>query len=166
MWCQSQFHRRIVSQSRVQSCGSERNGVPVSPPTTAIDFEKVESQPEFQALKKKHRSLVLPLSAFFFLWYFTYVLLGAYAHDFMATPVIGNINLGILLGLGQFATTFIITMVYVRFANQRIDPAANEIRLMLEKQAADFAERPADTPGAHTVGKAAETPAENEEGQR
>ncbi|WP_460989806.1 DUF485 domain-containing protein, partial [Staphylococcus aureus] len=47
------------------------------------------------------RSLVLPLSAFFFIWYFAYVLLGAYAHDFMATPVIGNINLGILLGLGQ-----------------------------------------------------------------
>lgn len=111
----------------------------VTSPPTAIDFEKVESQPEFQALKKKHRSLVLPLSAFFFIWYFAYVLLGAYAHDFMATPVIGNINLGILLGLGQFVTTFVITMVYVRFANRRIDPAANDIRLMLEKQADDFA---------------------------
>ena len=138
----------------------------MSPPTTAIDFEKVESQPEFQALKKKHRSLVLPLSAFFFLWYFAYVLLGAYAHDFMATPVIGNINLGILLGLGQFATTFIITMVYVRFANRRIDPAANEIRLMLEKQAADFAECPADARGAHAAGAPAETPTEDEEGER
>lgn len=138
----------------------------MSPPTTAIDFEKVESQPEFQALKKKHRSLVLPLSAFFFLWYFAYVLLGAYAHDFMATPVIGNINLGILLGLGQFATTFIITMVYVRFANRRIDPAANEIRLMLEKQAADFAECPVDARGAHAAGAPAETPTEDEEGER
>lgn len=138
----------------------------MSPPTAAIDFEKVESQPEFQALKKKHRSLVLPLSAFFFLWYFAYVLLGAYAHDFMATPVIGNINLGILLGLGQFATTFIITMVYVRFANRRIDPAANEIRLMLEKQADGFADRPADARGAHAVGAPAETPTEDEEGER
>ncbi|WP_243743454.1 DUF485 domain-containing protein [Brevibacterium luteolum] len=138
----------------------------MSPPTAAIDFEKVESQPEFQALKKKHRSLVLPLSAFFFIWYFAYVLLGAYAHDFMATPVFGNINLGILLGLGQFVTTFIITMVYVRFANRRIDPAANEIRLMLEKQAADFAERPADTGGTHAAGESAETRTEDMEGDR
>ena len=156
----------MFRQSRVQPGGRERNGVTVSPPTAAIDFEKVESQPEFQALKKKHRSLVLPLSAFFFLWYFAYVLPGAYAHDFMATPVIGNINLGILLGLGQFATTFIITMVYVRFANRRIDPAANEIRLMLEKQAADFAERPADTGGVHAAGESAETRTEDTEGDR
>ena len=160
------FDSAVFANAAFRLSGSERNGVTVSSPPTAIDFEKVESQPEFQALKKKHRSLVLPLSAFFFIWYFAYVLLGAYAHDFMATPVFGNINLGIVLGLGQFVTTFIITMVYVRFANRRIDPAANEIRLMLEKQAADFAERPADTGVAHAAGEPAETPTEDTEGER
>ena len=33
-------------------------------------------------------------------WYAAYVLLGAFAHDFMAIKVFGNINVGLLIGLG------------------------------------------------------------------
>jgi uncharacterized membrane protein (DUF485 family) len=40
----------------------------------------------------------------------------------MATPVWGNINAGLLIGLGQFLTTFVITGLYVRFANRELDP--------------------------------------------
>ena len=68
----------------------------------------------------------------FLVWYFAYVLLAAYAHEFMATPVIGNINIGLLLGLGQFVTTFAITTWYVSWANRKLDPLAEEIRADLE----------------------------------
>ena len=68
----------------------------------------------------------------FIVWYFAYVLLAAYAHEFMATPVIGNINIGLLLGLGQFVTTFAITTWYVSWANRKLDPLAEEIRADLE----------------------------------
>jgi len=68
----------------------------------------------------------------FLVWYFAYVLLAAYAHEFMATPVIGNINVGLLLGLGQFVTTFAITTWYVSWANRKLDPLAEEIRADLE----------------------------------
>jgi uncharacterized membrane protein (DUF485 family) len=71
---------------------------------------------------------VFPTTAFFLIWYATYVLLGAFAHDFMATRVWGNINVGLLLGLGQFLTTFLITGIYVRFANRELDPRAEAIR--------------------------------------
>ena len=63
------------------------------------------------------------------------MLLGAFAHDFMATKVIGNINVGLLLGLGQFVTTFVITGLYVRFANKELDPRAEAIRTKLESEA-------------------------------
>ncbi|MGL4241596.1 MAG: DUF485 domain-containing protein [Beijerinckiaceae bacterium] len=43
------------------------------------------------------------------------------------------VNVGILLGLGQFVSTFAITMIYVRFANRRLDPIATEIRDELEE---------------------------------
>ena len=68
----------------------------------------------------------------FLAWYFLYVLLADYAHDFMATPVFGNVNVGLLLGLAQFVTTFAVTTWYVWWANRRFDPLADEIRHDLE----------------------------------
>ena len=62
--------------------------------------------------------------------------LGAFAHDFMAIKVWGDINVGIIVGLGQFVSTFIITAIYVRFANRELDPRAEAIRNQLEGGAA------------------------------
>jgi uncharacterized membrane protein (DUF485 family) len=72
------------------------------------------------------------MTAFFLVWYGLYVALGAFAHDFMAIRVFGNINVGLLIGLGQFLTTFVITGLYVRFANRELDPRAAAIREELE----------------------------------
>ena len=66
------------------------------------------------------------------LWYLAYALLAAYAADFMATPVFGNINVGLLFGLGQFVTTFGVTAWYVSYANRQLDPLAEEIRADLD----------------------------------
>ena len=74
----------------------------------------------------------LVLTAVFLIWYGIYVMLGAFADEFMATKVWGNINLGLILGLLQFVTTFVITGLYVRFANREIDPKAAAIRAELE----------------------------------
>lgn len=94
----------------------------------------MQASPEFQELRSKLRRFVFPMSAAFLIWYSTYVLLGAFATDFMAIRVWGNINVGILIGLGQFLTTFLITFIYVRFANREIDPRAEAIRAELEEQ--------------------------------
>lgn len=88
----------------------------------------VQASPEFQDLRRTLRRFVFPTTAFFLIWYATYVLLGAFAHDFMATRVWGNINVGLLLGLAQFLTTFLITGLYIRFANRELDPRAAAIR--------------------------------------
>ncbi|MBH0129678.1 DUF485 domain-containing protein [Salinibacterium sp. NK8237] len=91
-------------------------------------YQDEEKEPAFIELKRRHRSFVFPLTVFFLVWYFAYVILAAYAHDFMATPVFGVINVGLLLGFGQFISTFVITMMYVSFANRRLDPLAAQIR--------------------------------------
>ena len=70
----------------------------------------------------------------FLTWYLAYVLLSTYAPDFMATEVFGNVNLGILLGLAQFVTTFVITHLYVAHANRNTDPIADEMRDRLERR--------------------------------
>jgi len=96
------------------------------------EYERVERSERFRSLKKRHRSFVFPLAVGFLVWYFVYVLLADYAHEFMATPVWGNVNVGLLFGLGQFVTTFAITTWYVSFANRKLDPIADEIRAELE----------------------------------
>ncbi|GAA2104171.1 MULTISPECIES: DUF485 domain-containing protein [Brevibacterium] len=111
---------------------------PGGPPAggPGVDYVAVQESPAFSGLRRTHRSFVFPLAVFFLLWYAAYVLLGAYAHEFMARPVFGTINMGILLGLLQFVTTFVITTAYVMYANRRLDPQAEAIRADLEKQEA------------------------------
>lgn len=104
-----------------------------SPPAhTEQQFLEMQASPEFQELRTRLRRFVFPMTAFFLVWYATYVLLGAFAHDFMATRVFGNVNVGLLIGLGQFLTTFLITGIYVRFANRELDPRAAAIRTEME----------------------------------
>jgi uncharacterized membrane protein (DUF485 family) len=105
-------------------------------PPGGIDYITEEQSPRFLELKRKHRSFVFPLSIAFLLWYFAYVLLSSFAPDFMAQRVWGHITIGLLLGLGQFVTTFAITMWYVWYANHRLDPISTEIREDLESKEA------------------------------
>ncbi|MDT0158563.1 DUF485 domain-containing protein [Microbacterium sp. ARD32] len=100
---------------------------------TGIDYISVEESQRFQGLKRMQRSFIFPLAVFFLLWYFAYVLLAAFATDFMSQRVWGDVTVGLLFGLGQFVTTFAITMWYVSFANRKLDPVASEIREELEK---------------------------------
>jgi uncharacterized membrane protein (DUF485 family) len=107
----------------------------VSPetPPSGEQFLATQSSPEFQELRNRLRRFVFPMSALFLIWYFAYVLLGAFAHDFMAIKVWGNINVGLLIGLGQFVSTFLISGMYVRFANRDVDPRAESIRSKLDE---------------------------------
>jgi len=119
------------------------SGVQVKPETIESDpaaaisgdrYLEVQASPEFQELRSRLRRFVFPMTVFFIVWYAIYVMLGAFAHDFMAIQVFGNVNVGLLIGLGQFLTTFIITGIYVRFANRELDPRASAIRGELETE--------------------------------
>jgi uncharacterized membrane protein (DUF485 family) len=109
---------------------------PVPPTASPRDFREAQSSPEFQELRRRHRRFVFPLAVAFLIWYFLYVLLAAFAPDFMATPAFGNVNIGVLLGLSQFVTTFGITTWYVIYANRRLDPLAEQMRDRLETEEA------------------------------
>jgi uncharacterized membrane protein (DUF485 family) len=109
----------------------------VTPPTdrkllTPEEYRQAQDSPEFTELRRRFRSFAVPMTVAFLAWYLLYVLLSTYAHDLMATRVLGNINVGILLGLGQFVSTFVITQLYVRHAGRSTDPIADEMRHRLE----------------------------------
>jgi uncharacterized membrane protein (DUF485 family) len=97
-------------------------------PRSGPDYTGIQSSREFVALRRRFRAFVFPMSFAFFAWYMTYVLLAAYAHDFMSRPVFGRVNVGILLGIGQFASTALVTWLYLRYARRVVDPRVAELR--------------------------------------
>jgi uncharacterized membrane protein (DUF485 family) len=102
------------------------------PVSGGTSYEEVQASAEFAELRRRFRRFVFPMTALFLAWYFLYVLLAAYASDFMGTKVFGNINIGILFGLGQFVSTFVITMLYARWADREFDPTADRLRDHIE----------------------------------
>ncbi|KFZ79491.1 hypothetical protein ED92_28335 [Amycolatopsis sp. MJM2582] len=106
----------------------QRQSAPPPPRPAGPDFDRIQHGKEFVALRKTFRRFVFPMSVLFFTWYMTFVLLAAYAHDFMSRKVWGEVNVGILLGLGQFASTILITIAYLKFANKRLDPKVEALR--------------------------------------
>lgn len=104
------------------------------------DFTEVQKGEKFQRLRRTQRSFVFPLTVIFLVWYLAFVVVAAFAPEFMAIKVLGNINLGIVLGLAQFVTTFVITGSYVAYANRKIDPLATELREEMEAAGAGLSE--------------------------
>lgn len=87
----------------------------------------LQNSADFIELRSKFRKFVFPMTAFFLIWYFLYVLLSVYARDFMGSKVVGNISWGLILGLLQFVTTFAITMYYARWADREFDARAEAL---------------------------------------
>ena len=73
------------------------------------------------------------------IWFAVYVVLAMFAPDLFSGKVLGNINVGVILGLLQFVTTFAITYAYVKFADREIEPRTSALRDRLERTG-DFAE--------------------------
>ena len=46
----------------------------------------------------------------------------------MSSKVFGNVNVGLIFGLLQFVSTFLIAWLYARHANRRLDPIADRLR--------------------------------------
>ena len=90
-------------------------------------YDKLSATPEFRELKKRHTSFVLPATIAFLAWYLLYVVMSMWAHDFMSKQVVGNINVALIFGLLQFATTFLIAWLYARYMTAKVDPLAREI---------------------------------------
>jgi uncharacterized membrane protein (DUF485 family) len=105
---------------------------PASPDTDENRYVAVARTPEFDALRSTLRRFVFPVSAAFLIWYALYVLMSAYARDFMSTKVVGHINVALVFGLLQFVSTFLIAWLYARYAERRVDQLADDLRAKIE----------------------------------
>lgn len=110
-------------EARGGAAPQPRPRVPAGP-----DYEAIQASPEFTALRGRFRRFAFPMTLLFILWYLAYVVLAAYAHGFMSTKVIGEINVAIVMGVLQFVSTALITFAYLRFARRRLDPQVEAVR--------------------------------------
>ena len=105
---------------------------PTDHPTDASSaYATVATSPDFVALRRTFRRFVFPLAALFLV---LYVLLSNYAHGFMSKSVVGNVHVGIIFGLLQFVSTFVITMVYARWADTKFDAKADAVAAQVGAQ--------------------------------
>ncbi|MER7780243.1 DUF485 domain-containing protein [Streptomyces sp. NPDC096191] len=91
-------------------------------------YLEVQRSPAFQEVRSRYRRFVGPAVAAFLVWYLAYVVAATTAHELMARPVAGAVNVAMVAGLGQFLTTFLLTWAYARHARLRRDRAALELR--------------------------------------
>lgn len=87
-----------------------------------------QASPEFQELKRKYRGFAFPLTVAFLVWYFLYVVLTAFAREWMSTKVFGNINIAFIWGVLQFVTTFLIMWLYERHSTHSLDGPSDALR--------------------------------------
>jgi uncharacterized membrane protein (DUF485 family) len=90
-------------------------------------YAELHATAEFVELRKKFRGFVIPATIAFMAWYLLYVVMSNWAHDFMATKVVGNINVALVFGLLQFVTTFLIAWLYGRYMGRKVDPLARQL---------------------------------------
>jgi uncharacterized membrane protein (DUF485 family) len=89
-----------------------------------IDWRAIEASPEFQELVRRKRSFVLPGTLFFLAWYMAFILLTAYAEDFMARRVYEGLTVGYCLALTQFLMVLVLGILYLRKSANVFDPLA------------------------------------------
>ena len=107
---------------RVDDTGYEEHD-----PREHHSYDQLKATPEFAELRRRYAAFVLPATLVFIIWYFLYVVMSNWAPGFMGTQVIGNINVALVFGLLQFATTFAIAWLYARYMNRAVDPLAREL---------------------------------------
>jgi uncharacterized membrane protein (DUF485 family) len=97
-------------------------------------YERMAGESDFVELRSRYRRFAFPATAAFMVWYITYVCCNNWARDFMNTKVVGNINVALVFGLLQFASTFIIAYLYSRYSTKNLDPLATELREEFERE--------------------------------
>jgi uncharacterized membrane protein (DUF485 family) len=85
-----------------------------TPSTT--DWDRVAASPEFRDLMATKKTFIIPAFVFFIVYYFALPVLVGYAPQFMATKVIGNVNLAYLFALSQFFMAWTVAWLYVKAA--------------------------------------------------
>lgn len=100
---------------------------PTPPLTEHGDTSALLADTEFQELARRKNSLSITLSVALLAIYFGYMLLLAFAPQVLAARL-GAVTLGIPLGIGVIVIAWILTGIYVRWANGPYDAMVKRVK--------------------------------------
>jgi uncharacterized membrane protein (DUF485 family) len=89
---------------------------------STIDWDAIERSPEFQELVTTRRRFVIPCTVFFLTWYMVFIIVCAYAPDFMGESVYEGLTVGYVYALTQFVMVFTLGVWYLRKSDREFDP--------------------------------------------
>ena len=81
------------------------------------EWDRIAETREFKDLMAIKKTFIIPAFVFFIVYYFLLPILVGYAPQFMATKVIGVVNLAYLFALSQFFMAWTVAWLYVKAAN-------------------------------------------------
>jgi uncharacterized membrane protein (DUF485 family) len=93
-------------------------------------LQKIKNNPKYHELVKKRQRLGWTLAILMLAIYYGFILLVAYAKDFLGTPVSEGavMTIGIPIGIGVILCAFVLTGIYVWRANTEFDRLNREIK--------------------------------------
>jgi uncharacterized membrane protein (DUF485 family) len=97
-------------------------------------YERLHATTEFQELRRRYRRFAIPWTVAFLAWYLLYVVMSNWAGGFMDAKVAGHINVALVFGLLQFASTFGIAWLYSRHASKELDPIARDLERRYDEE--------------------------------
>ncbi len=99
----------------------------------------IEDDLDLKRLARARWRVALTLTAVILFVYFGFILLTAFNKEAMGQTLAPGLSLGILLGAIVIVAAFVLTAVYVRWANAHYDP---ELRAIQARAFAHDAEQP------------------------
>jgi uncharacterized membrane protein (DUF485 family) len=95
------------------------------------EWDRIAETREFKDLMAIKKTFIIPAFVFFIVYYFLLPILVGYAPQFMATKIIGVVNLAYLFALSQFFMAWTVAWLYVKAANN-FDRLAKDIMKQAE----------------------------------
>ena len=83
---------------------------------------------DLEAIAKRRLRIALILTAITMVTYFGFILLVAWGRPLLAVVIAPGLSVGIALGAGVIVVAWVLTGIYVRWANRHYDAALAKIR--------------------------------------
>lgn len=93
-----------------------------------LTSKQIQAMPEYQALRATRRKIILPLALVVITAYFFLILaIGFFPQSLGVSFAGGVMSIGIAAGFGLILLCFVVTGIYVNYANKKIEPLVKVI---------------------------------------
>jgi uncharacterized membrane protein (DUF485 family) len=91
------------------------------------DWTAVQELPEYRALTRARRRLVIPAGIVYLAGYFGFLVLAGTAPAVLGHTVHDGLTVGFVLMGGVFVLVWVVAFIYIRVSNGRLDRRADQV---------------------------------------